>query len=240
MPGPDARPGRSELAGRWSALHHGIDPHGLPLLAGWLRIMWAGGRVLARAGVPPTAVTLAGVGCAAGGVALAGPRPVGAVAAVVGAAVCDGLDGATAVVADRATATGARADAVADRVCDAAFAAVLWRRGAPPAAALAAGALAWGVDTLRRVRQVPARVTVAERPTFTICAALACASAPLTRGRWPARLCAAVWIGAGVAGVGQLLGTPRGRAGPMSAATARPDSATSGSPPPGWVEPPTR
>ena len=127
---------------------------------------------------------------------------------MVAAALCDGLDGATAVVGGRATRLGARADAVADRLCDGAFAAVLWRRGAPGWAAASAAGAAWGVDTLRRVRRVPDRVTVAERPTFTICAALACASAGFTHGRWPARLSAAVWIGAGAIGVGQLLRTP--------------------------------
>ncbi len=201
-------PDRPELARRWSALHHDIDPNGMPLLAGWLRFMWTGGRVLSRAGVPPTAVTVAGVACAAGAVRLAGTHPVAASGAVVAAALCDGLDGATAVVGGRATRLGARADAVADRLCDGAFAAVLWRRGAPGWAAASAAGAAWGVDTLRRVRRVPDRVTVAERPTFTICAALACVSAGFTTGRWPAQLSATVWIGAGAVGVGQLLRTP--------------------------------
>ena len=199
---------RAELARRWSTLHHDIDPDTMPLLAGWLRLMWAGGRVLAGAGVPPTAVTASGVACAGAAIRLAAERPGLATAAVVAAALCDGLDGATAVVGGRATRMGAVADAVADRVCDGAFAAVLWRRGAPAWLAASAAGAAWGVDTLRRVRRVPDTVTVAERPTFTICAALACASATFTRGRWPARLSAAVWIGAGAVGVGQLVRTP--------------------------------
>lgn len=198
---------RDELQQRWTALHHDIDPNQLPLLTGWLRLMWSGGRLLDRAGIPPTAVTVVGVTLAAGAVAMAEDRPLAAAAAVVAAAVCDGLDGATAVVGGRATRSGAIADAVADRLCDGAFAAVLWRRGAPAwAAALAAGS-AWGVDTLRRVRRVPARVTVAERPTFTICAALACTGARFTRGDWAARVSAGVWIGAGAVGVVQLLRT---------------------------------
>ncbi|WP_375487532.1 CDP-alcohol phosphatidyltransferase family protein [uncultured Jatrophihabitans sp.] len=201
-------PGPDQLAARWSALHHQIDPAGVPVLKGWLRLMWAGGRVLARAGVPPTAVTCAGVALAGSSVALARTRPVLAGVAVVGAAVCDGLDGATAVVGDRATRSGRIADAVADRVCDGAFAAVLWRRGAPAWAAASAAGSAWGVDTLRRVRHVPSRITVAERPTFTVCAMLACESVVLTRRGWPARLSAAVWIGAGAVGVVQLLRTP--------------------------------
>ena len=199
---------RGELVARWSTLHHDIDPDRMPLLAGWLRLMWAGGRVLARAGVPPTAVTATGVGFATGSAVLAARHPVPAGLGVLAAAVCDGLDGATAVVGGRATRSGAVADAVADRVCDGAFALVLWRRGAAPQAAATAAGLAWGVDTLRRVRRVPARVTVAERPTFTVCAILACVSAPFTNGRWPGQLSAAVWIGAGAVGISQLLRTP--------------------------------
>lgn len=178
------------------------------MLLGWLRLMWAGGRVLGRAGVPPTLVTAGGVTLAAGAVRMAAERPGAAALAVVGAAVCDGLDGATAVATNAPTRAGAVADAVADRLCDAAFAAVLWRRGATGRAAGAAAGLAWGVDTVRRLRGVPARVTVAERPTFTICAALACASAAFTSGRWAPRLCTAVWIGAGVVGLEQLRRTP--------------------------------
>lgn len=196
------------LAERWSQLHHGIDPYSMPLLARWLRLMWRGGRLLDRFGVPPTAVTVTGVGVALGSVALAADRPLAAGAGVVGAALCDGLDGATAVVGQRVTRSGAVADAIADRICDGAFALVLWRRGAPASLAATAAGFAWGVDTLRRVRRIPARVTAAERPTFTVCAALACVSAPFTRGRWPAMLSAGVWIGAGAVGMGQLMSTP--------------------------------
>ncbi|MBM9468893.1 CDP-alcohol phosphatidyltransferase family protein [Nakamurella leprariae] len=194
-----------DLGQRWSSLHHGIDPTAVPLVRRWLGLMWAGGRVLSRAGIPPTAVTAAGVALAGGAVALARDRPGPAAVAVIGAALCDGLDGATAVVGDRATRSGALADAVADRLCDGAFAAVLWRRGAPSRAAATAAGLAWGVDTLRRVRHVPDRITVAERPTFAICAAATCAAAATTRARWPAGLSAGVWIAAGIVGIGQVL-----------------------------------
>ncbi|GGL94137.1 hypothetical protein GCM10011594_12520 [Nakamurella endophytica] len=193
-------------------MHHGIDPGRVPLLGRWLRGMWVGGRLLSRAGVPPTAVTGAGVGLAGAAVALAARHPVAAGAAVLGAALCDGLDGATAIVGGRATRSGAVADAVADRLSDGAFALVLWRRGAPGWSAATAVGAAWGVDTLRRIRRVPARITVAERPTFTICALLACGSALVSPNRWPARLCAAVWTGAGAVGVLQLLRTPPGPA----------------------------
>lgn len=199
---------RDELATRWSALHHDIDPSRMPLLTGWLRLMWRGGHVLAAAGVPPTAVTITGVGLAGSAVALAPRHPAAAGAAVLVAALCDGLDGAVAVVAQRATRHGRIADAVADRLSDAAFALVLQRQGAPSRLVGAAVAGAWGVDTLRRVRRVPARVTVAERPTFTICALLACGATAITGRPRPARASAVVWLGASAVGVVQLARTP--------------------------------
>ncbi|MBE7188107.1 CDP-alcohol phosphatidyltransferase family protein [Jatrophihabitans endophyticus] len=197
-------PPRAELERRWSALHHDIDPDAVPLLGPWLRLVWAGGWALDRAGVPPNAVTVAGVAAAAGAVALAGAHPAAAGAAVVAAALCDGLDGATAVVGDRATRSGAVLDAVADRLGDGAFAAVLWRRGAPPRLAAAAAGTAWAVDGLRRARRTPDRITAAERPTFTICALAACAAGSFTRRRWPATVSAAVWLGAGAVAFVQL------------------------------------
>src|SRR3954453_14322934 len=153
-------------AQRWSALHHGIDPARVPLLSRWLRLMWAAAAHLR--GVPPTAVTALGVVLALDAVLLAPGRPGWAALAVVLAAVCDGLDGAIAVVADRATRAGAVADAVADRVADAAFAAVLWRCGVHWGLAALCALGAVGIDLLRRLRRVPARITVGERPTWTV------------------------------------------------------------------------
>jgi CDP-diacylglycerol--glycerol-3-phosphate 3-phosphatidyltransferase len=199
---------RAELRRRWSALHHDIDAASMPLLSGWLKLMWRTARPLARAGVPPTVLTVTGMVAASGAVGCARRRPSLGALLVVAAAVCDGLDGAVAVVGDRATRTGARADALADRYCDAAFAAVLWRRGVPGWVSAGAAGLAVAVDGLRRLRHIPDRITVAERPTFTICAALACASTARRKTPWPAAICAAVWIGTAMVGVGQLLRTP--------------------------------
>jgi CDP-diacylglycerol--glycerol-3-phosphate 3-phosphatidyltransferase len=179
-----------------------VDPARVPLLLPWLRIMWSLARPIAA--VPPTAVTVAGVLLAVDAVLLAGSAPWGAAVAVVGAALCDGLDGAVAVVAGRATRVGAVADAVADRICDVAFAAVLWRCGAPWPVAVGCAVLAVGVDGVRRLRRVPDRITVAERPTFTVCATLAAGSAALTDAVWPVLVCAAVWLLAGVVGLAQV------------------------------------
>jgi CDP-diacylglycerol--glycerol-3-phosphate 3-phosphatidyltransferase len=189
-------------AQRWSALHSGIDPAGVPLLLPWLRFVWLLARPL-RA-VPPIALTALGVLLAADAVLLAGPVPAAAAGAVVLSVLCDALDGAVAVLASRASRFGARADAVADRLCDAAFAAVLWRCGVPWPVALACGVAACAVDVLRRVRRVPSRITAGERPTWTICTVLACGSAAVTSQAWPVLVCAAVWLAAGVIALGQL------------------------------------
>jgi CDP-diacylglycerol--glycerol-3-phosphate 3-phosphatidyltransferase len=193
----------STPAQRWSALHHGIDPARVPLLARWLRLMWALARPLRR--VPPTAVTGLGVVLAVVAVLVASAAPAAALVAVLLAALCDGLDGAIAVVAGRPSRFGASADAIADRVADVAFAAVLWRCGVPWGLAVACAAGAVAVDLARRVRRVPARITVAERPTWTICAALAGGAAAVSEAGWPVLTCAAVWLAAAVIGLAQVL-----------------------------------
>jgi phosphatidylglycerophosphate synthase len=187
---------------RWSALHHGIVPARVPLLLPWLRLMWWLARPLRR--VPPTVITALGLLLAGGAVVLAGSRPAVAAGVVVLAAVCDGLDGAVAVLTDRATAFGARADAIADRLTDVAFAAVLWRCGAPWELAVGCGVLAVAVDVLRRLRRTPSRITAGERPTWTVCAALAGGSAAVTSADWPVLVCGSVWVAAGVVALGQI------------------------------------
>ena len=189
-------------AQRWSALHSGIDPARVPLLLPWLRFVWLLARPLRS--VPPIALTALGVLLAADAVLLAGSRPAAAAAAVVLSVLCDALDGAVAVLASRVSQVGARADAIADRLCDAAFAAVLWRCGVPWPLAVACGAVAWGVDVLRRARRLSSRITAGERPTWTICTVLACASAAITSQDWPVLVCAAVWLAAGAIALAQL------------------------------------
>jgi phosphatidylglycerophosphate synthase len=164
--------------------------------------MWALARPLRP--VPPTVLTVIGVVLAVDAVLLARRHPVAALVTVLLAALCDGLDGAVAVVADRASRSGAVADAVADRVADVCFALVLWRCGAPLPVAGAAAALAVAIDGLRRVRRLPARITVGERPTWTLCTVLACGASAVSAADWPVEVCAAVWLAAGVVGVGQL------------------------------------
>jgi CDP-diacylglycerol--glycerol-3-phosphate 3-phosphatidyltransferase len=164
--------------------------------------MWLLARPL-RA-VPPLVITLLGVLLAGDAVLLVRRHPWAAAAAVILAALCDALDGAVAVLADRASMLGARADAVADRLADMAFAAVLWRCGVPWPVALACAVAALGVDLLRRLRRIADRITAGERPTWTICAVLACGAAAVTTATWPVLACAAVWLAAGAVALGQL------------------------------------
>ena len=196
----------TDPAPRWSALHSGIDPASVPMLKPWLRLLWWLARPLARWGVPPTLLTVFGVVLASDALFLASATPLAAAACVVLAVVCDGLDGAVAIVGAGGSRGGALADAIADRIADAVFALVIWRVGAPLWLAVCAAALAVGVDGLRRLRggAVRALITVGERPTWMICATLACLSAAVSKATWPPTICAAVACAAGVIALGQV------------------------------------
>jgi phosphatidylglycerophosphate synthase len=196
----------TERSAGWSALHHGIDPAQVPLLRGWLRAMWFLATPLARLRVPPMALTVLGALLAVDAVLLATSLPWVALALVLLSVLSDGLDGAVALLSRRVSVAGGYADKVADRVADVAFAGVLWRCGAPWGLALAAGALSLLHEAIRSVRggALLARLTVAERPTRTICAALACASSAVSAATWPPTVCAAVWTALALVGVAQL------------------------------------
>lgn len=180
------------------------------MVSGWLRLVWPAGRALARRGVPADAVTLTGVALACTGARTAGRRPLLALALVVASAWSDGVDGAVAVFSGRTTRHGAILDKAADRVSDAALAAVLWRCGAPPPLAATAGAAALGVEGVRELRGGRARstVTVGERPTRVICAAVACLAAARSPARWPATLAAAVLAVLSAVAIAQLRRLP--------------------------------
>ncbi|TAM89466.1 MAG: CDP-alcohol phosphatidyltransferase family protein [Jatrophihabitans sp.] len=214
----------SETAGRdrarreWSRLHGGIDPRRLPLLDLWLRGMWVLARPLAALRVAPLTLTALGAALALAALALAGVLPAAALALVLLASVCDGLDGAVAVLAGRASRLGSGADKLADRVADCAFALVIWRCGAPLWLAVAAGSLSLLHEVGRSVLAGPRRfrLTVAERPTRVVCTVLACLCAAVSAAHWPATVCAAVWTALALAGLAQLApagpSTARGRA----------------------------
>jgi CDP-diacylglycerol--glycerol-3-phosphate 3-phosphatidyltransferase len=192
--------GRAGLtAAGWSQLHYGIDPDRVPLLRGWLRLVWAIARPLKR--IPPLAVTIVGAIVAAVAVFAV---PWVALVLVLLAVLCDALDGALALAAGRASKVGAVADKAADRVADTAFALVVWQCGAPLWLALLAAGISLAHEASREVRGGPSRtlITVNERPTRTICTVLACATS--TWGPWAPTTCACVWLALGLVALGQL------------------------------------
>ena len=102
-------PDRAAYRRRWSALHGGFDPSTSRATDGWLTLMEAAARPLARRRVTPNALTVAGVFVAAAALppAAAGGRwPLLAGAAVIGSVLADGLDGSVAVMTDQATPWG--------------------------------------------------------------------------------------------------------------------------------------
>jgi CDP-diacylglycerol--glycerol-3-phosphate 3-phosphatidyltransferase len=164
-------------------------------------------RPLVRARVPAIAVTVLGVVLAVDAVLFADRLPWLALGLVVLSGVADGVDGAVAVLGRSASSLGSVADKVADRISDCAFAAVIWRCGAPWWLALLAGALSVVHEGIRVVLGGArlARITVAERPTRVVCTVLACGCAGVTGATWPPTVCAAVWVGLAGVGLGQLL-----------------------------------
>lgn len=189
---------RSDLIEAWSALHRGVRPS--PLVRRWLHLTWTLARPLAASRARPGAITVVGVVLAVGAPLFAARLPLAALVLVLAAALCDGLDGAVALLQGRTTRAGARADAAADRIADTAFALVIWQAGAPLWLAVLAATLSAGLELARRG---PA-ITVAERPTRVICTALACISAAISDATWPPTVCAAVWVASTVVAFGQL------------------------------------
>jgi archaetidylinositol phosphate synthase len=196
----------------WRDLHGGFDPRGAsPVVRGWLRLAYRLGGYAVRLGATPTTVTVVGL-------ALSLLVPVTALAGRVGAgigallvllsAVADTVDGAVAVIADRASRLGHVYDSLADRVSEAAWLVALWLVGAPPWLAVLAGALSWLHEYLRARAAVSglvgvAVVTVAERPTriiVTVAGLLLGVLHPLGP-----TVATAAWAALGAVGFGQLL-----------------------------------
>lgn len=203
---------------RWSALHGGIDPTGNRVVAGWLRLMHALGRPLARRGIHPDVLTLAGLWWAAAVVVIALPGgrwPLLAAVAVVLGGVADGLDGTVAVLTGRATAWGGVLDAMVDRGADLLLLGALVVIGAPPAAAVTAGASLFGLEYLRaRAGQMGAQlttITVGERATRLVLVGVALWCAGLFTA-WSSTIAGVgAWAVAAVAVVGLLQLLPAAR-----------------------------
>ena len=165
----------SDFLARWSRAHGGVTPRGFVL--GWLRIVHAVARPLARRRVPPWVLTTASAIC---GVAV--PLAVlagrwGALAGAVLAVVCallDGLDGAVAVLTDTASAWGRVLDPLVDRLGDVAFLVALVLAGAPGWLAVGVGVLTLLQESVRASARLPdvGVVSVWERPSRVIVVSL--------------------------------------------------------------------
>jgi archaetidylinositol phosphate synthase len=166
-----------DYAAGWRDLHGGYDPRAAsPVVRGWLKLAYAIGRRVVRLGATPTAVTVVGLllSSAVPVSVLAGRAGAGLGALlVVMSAVADSVDGAVAVLADRASRLGNVYDSLADRVSEACWLVALWLVGAPAWSVVVAGGLSWLHEYLRARAAVSGLVgvgvvTVAERPTRII------------------------------------------------------------------------
>ena len=209
---------RESYLAKWSTLHGGYDPRSSWLVGGWLRLVHRLAAPLARAGVSPYALTFLGVAVAA--LALL-PSSAGGVWLLLAAAlvafsgVLDSLDGAVAVLRDRATRTGFVVDSAADRCSDAANVAALWLAGADAWVCIVGGGLALLGEYVRARAGAAGMsevgvVTVGERPTRVVVTSAFLLSGAVLGASWP-RLGAWVWVALGALSCVQLLVVVRRR-----------------------------
>lgn len=120
---------------RWQAVHGGYDPRtGSIWVRAWLAGVYRLARPLARTGVAPdvlTAWTLWLSAAALTAAAAGGGWVMAAGWLVVGGGIGDSLDGAVAVLTDRATRWGYVLDSVVDRINDVMYVAAVVVAGAP-------------------------------------------------------------------------------------------------------------
>jgi CDP-diacylglycerol--glycerol-3-phosphate 3-phosphatidyltransferase len=209
----------TEYLDRWSALHGGASATGL--VGGWLRIAYRLAVPVARAGVGPDPVTVAGLLAAALAVVPAGAGgrwPLLASGLVVLSGLLDNLDGAVAVLTARTTRWGFVLDSLCDRVADAAYTGALLVAGAPTGLAVAGGAAAWLHEYLRARAAVAGMpeigvVTVSERPTRVVVTAMFLLGAGLfvSASRQWATAGAAALTTLGAVGLAQLVVVVRHR-----------------------------
>ncbi len=173
-------PSRAKYLDTWQTLHGGYDPRSSRIVGPWLSLVYACARPLARIGLSPDVVTLLGLLVSGAVVALCalGGRWVLLAAFVVGASgLLDSLDGAVAVLTDRATRWGAVLDSVVDRVSDLLYLVALRLVGAPAWLCVGAGAVVL-VQEYSRARATAIGmddvgvITIGERPTRVIVVAM--------------------------------------------------------------------
>lgn len=162
---------------RWRELHGGYDPRtGNRWLRGWLTLVHAVGRPLARRGVRPDVLTLTALWVSAVVLLLAdagGRWLLLATGVLVLSGLLDNLDGCVAVLQQRTTRWGYVLDSVTDRGSDALYLVAMVLVGAPGELAVACGFLLFLLE-YTRARAGNAGgdevglVTMAERPTRVI------------------------------------------------------------------------
>ena len=170
-------PSREGYFDRWSVLHGGYDPRtGNPWLRGWLTMVYAIARPLARRGVQPDVLTISAIWLAA---AVFVPADIGgrwgmlAGWILVASGLFDTLDGCVAVLEDRTTRWGYVLDSAVDRVNDAIYLAAVVSVGAPIELAIVCGFLFFFMEYVRARAgnaggDEVGRITLAERPNRVI------------------------------------------------------------------------
>jgi CDP-diacylglycerol--glycerol-3-phosphate 3-phosphatidyltransferase len=169
---------------RWSELHGDLTPS--PLVRRWLGLVLRLARPVARTGVHPDVLTGLALLVAASVLVL---PPWAAALAIAASALLDALDGAVAVLQDRASRWGYLLDSLVDRLCDGLFLAALVLAGAPAGPAVACGALVMLLE-YARARSGNAggdevgALTVGERPVRVVLPVLGLLTGLVTPALW--------------------------------------------------------
>jgi len=162
---------------RWQVMHGGYDPrNGSAWLRGWLTMVHAIGRPLARRGIAPDVVTISSIWLSGLVLVLSvigGRWWIAAGWTLVASGLFDTLDGCVAVLEDRTTRWGYVLDSVVDRVNDCIYLLCVVAVGCPVWLAVSCGFAFFLMEYLRaRAGNASGdevgRITMAERPTRVI------------------------------------------------------------------------
>jgi CDP-diacylglycerol--glycerol-3-phosphate 3-phosphatidyltransferase len=173
-------PTREEYFARWAELHGDYHPSSNWMVRFWLSVIYTLARPLAVLRIPPDVITVGGgvLTAVAVWVAALGDRWVLlASALILLTGIVDNLDGAVAVLSDRATDFGYVLDSVVDRVSDVLYVVAFWALGAPGWLCVTGAVLA-GLQEYARARAAAVGmseigvVTPSERPTRVLVTAM--------------------------------------------------------------------
>ena len=168
---------RAAYFDRWQELHGGYDPRtGSAWLRGWLTMVHALARPLARLGVQPDVITISSIWLAGLVLVLSdvgGRWWIAAGWVMVASGLFDTLDGCVAVLEDRTTKWGYVLDSVVDRVNDCIYLVAVVAVGCPVWLAVSCGFAFFLMEYLRARAgnaggDEVGRITMAERPTRVI------------------------------------------------------------------------